>query len=260
MHVASDAVGGADFFYLLDGLDGVVEAFVVHGLQFALLEGEAQLFGALLGAVLQVGTLWQTLCRVEDFASADARAPDADVIGIFQFGKVGGKAVLVQVVDFLLAAQGHVAGQGDDFHTRRHDEEGHVEANLVVAGACRAVGNGIGAYLVGVAGDGQCLEDTLRADGDGVGAVAQHVAIDHILQALVVVFVRHVEGDILHGAQLVGVLFVGFQLLGAESARVGTGGIYFIPFLLGQIHHCERSIQSAAESDHYFFLLCFHNY
>ena len=58
VHVASDAIGRTDFFNLLDGLDGVVEAFAVHGLQFTLLEGEAQLLGAFLGAMLQVGTLW----------------------------------------------------------------------------------------------------------------------------------------------------------------------------------------------------------
>ena len=168
--------------------------------------------------------------------------------------------MLVQVVNLLLAAQSHVAGQGDDFHTRCHDKEGHVETHLVVAGSGRTVGDGIGSDFVGIAGDGQCLEDALRADGDGVGAVTQHVAVDHVFQTLFVVFAGDVQCHVFHGAQLVGVLFVGFQLLGTESAGVGAGSIYFVSFFLGQIHHSERSVQPAAECDNYFFLLCFHNY
>ena len=84
----------------------------------------------------------------------------------------------------------------------------------------------------------------------------RYVAEDHVLQALLVILVRHVESDIFRGPQLVGVLLVGLELFGAESARVGAGRMYFISFLLGQIHHGERGVQPAAECDYNF--LFFH--
>ena len=53
--IASDAVGRTDFLYFLNSLDGIVECFVVDGLKFTFLKGEAQLFAALFGAMFQVG-------------------------------------------------------------------------------------------------------------------------------------------------------------------------------------------------------------
>ena len=159
-----------------------------------------------------------------------------------------------KVVDLVIAAESHVARQRDDLHARSQHEEGHVETHLVVACTRRTVGNGIGTYLVCITGNRECLEDTFGADGDRVGASAQHVAEYHILQALLVVLMRHVERHVLLCAQLVGVLFVLFQLLTAEPARVGTGGIYFIAFLLGKVHHCEGGVQPSAECYYYFLL------
>ena len=245
MHVAADAVGGADFLHAADGGYGVVEAFAVDGLQFAVLEGEAQLFGAFLLHLLEVSLLGQALGRVEDFAAADAGAPDADVVGILQLGEVGIEAVCVQVVHLFLAREVAVAREGDDFHVGAHHEERHVEAHLVVARSGGAVGDGVG----------HSLEDALGGDGDGVDVVAQHVAENHVLQALLVVLLRHVERHVLRGAELVGVLFVGLELFGAEAARVGAGGIYFVALLLGEVHDRVGRVQTAAEGYHY-FLLC----
>ena len=73
------------------------------------------------------------------------------------------------------------------------DLERQVEAHLVVAGARRTVGHAVGADLLGVFDDGDGLEDTLRADRNGIGAVAQDVAEDHVFDALLVVFLLDVE-------------------------------------------------------------------
>ena len=158
----------------------------------------------------------------------------------------------VEVVHLLLTAQVAVAREGDDFHVGAHDEESHVEPHLVVAGSRGTVGDGIGSDFLGVARNGHALENTFGRHGDGVDIVAQHVAVDHELEALLVVFVGNVERHVLLCAQLVGVFFVGLELFFAKATGVGTGGIHFVAFFLGQIHYGVRGIQTAAEGDHNF--------
>ena len=63
----------------------------------------------------------------------------------------------------------------------------------------------------------------------------------------------NIKRDILHGAQLVSVLFVGLQLLGTESASVGACCVYLIAFL-GQFHHGVAGVQTTREC-YYNFLL-----
>ena len=230
--IATNGVRGPYLFYLLDGSHLVVEVLIVHSHNLALVEGYLERgFGLLGGYVLQVSLLRQSLCSVEQFASADAGAPDAHIIRIFQFGKVGKEAMLVQIVHLFLAGEFLVACQGDYLHAGCHHQEGHVEPYLVVAGSGATVGNGFGAYLVGIACNGYCLEDALAAHRDGIAVVAEHVAKNHVLQRFLVVLVGHVEGHIFHGTQFVGILLVFLQLLFAESAGIGTGGIHFIALL-----------------------------
>ena len=160
--VAADGVGGTNLLNLLDGFNFIVEVLTVDADYLTLLELNLQQgFGFLGGDVLQVSVLGQALRGVEQLAAANAGAPDAYVIRIFQFGEVCIKTVLVEEIHLFLACQLLVTRQGDDFYAGSHHEERHVEANLVVAGACRAVGDGIGANLLGIAGDGNGLEDAL---------------------------------------------------------------------------------------------------
>ena len=207
--------------------------------------------------MLQVGFLGQPLFGVEQFAAADACPPDAHVVGVFQLGEVGLEAVGVQIVHLLLAREFLVACQGDDFHARRHHEERHVEAYLVVAGTRAAVGDGIGADFLGIAGNGDGLEDAFRAHRDGVAVIAQYVAENHVFQRLLIIFLRHVERHVCLRSQLVGVFLVGFQLFGAEASRVGACGINLISQFFCKVHDGVRRVESAAES-HYNFFLLFH--
>ena len=69
----------------------------------------------------------------------------------------------VEVVNLLLTGKGLIASERDNLNAGSHHEEGHVETNLVVTSTGRAVSDGISANLLGIACDGQCLEDTLRA-------------------------------------------------------------------------------------------------
>ena len=204
--------------------------------------------------MLQVCALGQALCAVQNLAATDAGAPDTHVVGILQLGEVGIVTVLVQVVHLLLTGKVTVAGQCDDLHTGSHNQEGHVETYLVVAGTGRAVGNGAGTYFTCIACNGHGLEDALAGHADGIAVVAQHIAEDHVLQRLLIVLLSNVESDILLGAQLVGVLLVGLQLLGAETTGVGTCGIHLIALLLSQVHHGVTGIEAATEGNHYFLL------
>ena len=53
-------------------------------------------------------------------------------------------------------------------------------------------------------------------------------------------------------------LLVVFQLFDAESAGVGARGVNLLALFLGQIHHREGCVQTAAEGDHNFLLFHIH--
>ena len=90
--------------------------------------------------------------------------------------------MLVQIVNLFLSAQRMVTGQSDNLHTGSHHQEGHIETNLVVAGTRTSMCNGISTDLLGIAGDGDGLEDALRTDGNGITVVAQHITENHVFQ------------------------------------------------------------------------------
>ena len=132
--------------------------------------------------MLKIGLFGQSLCGIENLTTADAGSPDTYVIGILQFGEIGKEAMLVQIVNLFLATQCMVTGQSDNLHTGSHHQEGHIETNLVVAGTRTSMSNGISTDLLGIAGDGDGLENTLRTDGNGVTVVAQHITENHVFQ------------------------------------------------------------------------------
>ena len=111
------------------------------------------------------------------------------------------------------------------------------------------MGYGISTYLVGIARNDQSLENTLRAYGDGIAVVAQHIAKDHILERLLIILLGNIKGHIPDGTKLIGVLLVGLKLLGAETAGVGTRSINLISFLLSQIHHSVAGVKTARKGD-----------
>ena len=113
---------------------------------------------------------------------------------------------------------------------------------------------GAGTNLTGIACNGHSLEDALAGHADGVTVVAQHIAKDHVLQRLLVVLLSNIKSNILLCAQLVGILLVGLQLLGAETTCVGTCGIHLITLLLCQIHHGVAGIKATTEGNHNFLL------
>ena len=253
--VATDSVCRTNLFHLLNGGNLVLIFHSVHAANLALLESDAQDFGLLLSGMLEICAFGKSLCAVQNLTTTDTGSPDAHIVAVLQLGKVGKVAIGVQIVHLFLATKVAVAGQGDDFHTGSQHQEGHVETDLVIAGTGTAVRNGVRTDFLGIAGYGHGLENTLRTYADGIAVVAKHIAIDHIAQALVIVFLGHVQGYILNRTQLIGILFVLLQLFFAETTGVRTGGIYLITHLAGQVHHIVAGIQSATEGHYHFFLL-----
>ena len=237
MHVASDAVRSGNFFHTLDSGNLVGETFAIDSHNLTFFKLKAQLLAAGLFHLLQIGTFGQTFRRVENFAAANRRAPNTYVVGIFHFRKISHEAVLAQIFNFLVARESIVAGKRDDFHIRSHDKESHVETHLVVARTGRTVRDGIGTDFVGIARNGECLENTFRTYGNRICTVAEHVAIYHIAQALLVIFLCHVKRHIFCSSQLVGVSLVCLQLFVAETSGIGTSGIYLVAFFFGKIHY-----------------------
>ena len=160
--ITSDGIAGTNLLNLLDSLYTISEFLTVytHYLTFLELNLQKRL---LLGVcdVLQISLLGQTLCGVEQFATTDTGSPDTYVIRILQFSEVGKESVFVQEINLLFTCQFLVACQCDNLHTRSHHEECHIKTDLVVAGTCRSVSNGICTNLLGIACYGNSLEDTL---------------------------------------------------------------------------------------------------
>ena len=155
--------------------------------------------------------------------------------------------MLLEIVDFILAGEGHVACRGDNLDFGRKNLESEVEAHLVVTGAGAAVSHIFRADALGIVDDGDSLENTLRADRDRVSAIAEHIAHNHIFDTLVVVFVCDVERGMSLCPESKCTLLDALQLIGAEATGVGNGGINLITAILAKIFHAKRCVETTAE-------------
>ncbi len=114
--------------------------------------------------------------------------------------------------------------------------------------------NSLSPNLLGIARNSHTLENALGRNRNGVGAVAKHIAVDHISKTLGIILLCHVQSHILYRAQLVGVLFIGFQLFGAETAGIGASGIDLVTLLTCKVHNSVRGIETSAECYNNFLL------
>ena len=181
--VATDGVRSTNLLNLLDGSNLIIKLLAVDSHNLTLLEGNLQFSLFFLGSnVLQISLLWKTLGWVENLTTADTGSPDTYVIRILQLGEVCIETMLVQVVNLLLTRKRLVTCQCDDLYTWSHNQEGHVETNLVVAGTCTSVSDGVSTNLLGVTSDGDSLEDTLRRYRNRVAVVAEYITENHVFQ------------------------------------------------------------------------------
>ena len=134
--VAANSIRSTDFLNLLDGFNLVIKVLAVDGDNLSLLESDFQGRFFLLGGMFEISVFGQSLCRIQQFTAANACAPDTYIVAVFQFREVCEESVLVQIVHLFLTCQFLVTCQCDDFYPRSHDEERHVETDLVVTGTC----------------------------------------------------------------------------------------------------------------------------
>ena len=250
--VTANGIAGTNLFDLLDSLDLIVEVLAIDSIDFSFLKCNLQSLGWLLGCdMLEVSFLRQTLCRVEKLATTDGCSPKSYIIRILKFGEVGIESMLIEVINLLLTAQCLVTSHGYYLLTRRKDLECHIETNLVVTGSGTSVSNGIGSNLIGIAGNGDSLEDTLRRNGDWIAVITEDIAKDHELQRLLIVLLSNIKGDILLSAELICILLILLQLLWAEATGVCRCCINF-PAILAELHHCVTCIKTATVGDNNF--------
>ena len=110
--------------------------------------------------------------------------------------------------------------------------------------------NGVRPDFPGVPGDGEGLENAFRGYGDRIGSVAEHIAENHVFQALVVILGSHVQGLVGLGTQGECPRLIIGQLLRGETARIGADGVDLIAHFVAQVHHGIRRIQTAAVGHH----------
>ena len=113
-------------------------------------------------------------------------------------GGLDGQLVPFGVLDGDVASQGQVAHGGDAIHVRGHGGDGHLEADLIIALAGAAVGDGRGPELSGsldqVLGDdgtGQGRDQRIRAPVQTIGLERGHA----VLLGELLARVRHVGLD-----------------------------------------------------------------
>ena len=135
--IATDSVRCTNFLDLLDGLNLIVELLVVNSYYLTLVESNLQCSLLLRsGNVLKVSLLGQTLCWVEQLTAADRCTPDTYVVRVLKLGEVSKETMLVQIVNLLFAGKLLITGKGDNLYAWSHNQEGHVEADLVVTSTC----------------------------------------------------------------------------------------------------------------------------
>ena len=85
----------------------------------------------------------------------------------------------LEVVDFVVAGEIHVACGSDDFNLRCENLECEVEAYLVVSGACRAVGNAVRADFLCIFDYGYSLK--IRSELTDIGYVPLRSTLPKII-------------------------------------------------------------------------------
>ena len=210
---AADAVFAAEFVQRLHDLEGV-HGLAVHGDAVAFVEVEHDVFGLIRGVFWEDGEGGEVvailhIARIEPgvFENTGLVADVQEVAvhgeGLFRAG-LDGDFFVVAVGDHFgtageLGAETLVTPRGDDFEIGGEGGGGELEANLVVAFAGGAVGDGVGAFCLGDfdhalgdegAGDGGAQEVLAFVNGPGLHHGEDEVLGEFFLEVIDVDFER----------------------------------------------------------------------
>ncbi len=260
----ADAVLAADLVELADDI-GDLHGFAVEGLGNARLEGQGDvgdLIGGLHGSLAQdqqvvivggVGGILQLQTLVADVPEV-AVAAVAAVSGEGQFDAVG-----LAVCDLGLTGIHIPLGAspgGDDLEVGSQGLDAHLETDLVIALAGRAVADRGRALL---AGDlDQLLGDQRTGHGgaEEVLVLIDSVGLDTGDDVLIGELVADIQDIELLGAAVFGALFQMIQLLLLTAVDADTDDI--IAVVLLEPGNDRGRIKTAAVCQNYLFLFAFH--
>ena len=154
----------------------------------------------------------------------------------------------LEVGDRPVAGQGLVADRGDDPELGGEHPERDVEADLVVAGAGRAVGHRRGADRPGHFDDRDRLLGALRRDRQGVDLAPEHVALDEPADEAGEDLGPRVHLVVLRGADRGGLAADGGALPVRGAAGVHMDGVDG-PALLGEPGDTVGGVEPAGEGE-----------
>ena len=267
LHDVDDAhaVLAAQLVELPDQIDGV-HLLAVDGHRNALLKVDGDvlgLLGGLLGghAHLHVAGVLRLVCGILQLQALVGQMPHVLVLGVVGLAAdLQRDVVRLGVVDLLLAALDVPDSPGsDDGHVGGEGLHGQLEANLIVALAGAAVGDGVRALRLGD------LHQALGDDRAGHGGAQQvgvlilrahlHAGEDHVLDELLVQ-ILDVE---LGGAGLEGLLLQTVQLAHLTHVAGDRDDLAALVVLL-QPGDDDGGVQSAGICQHNFLvILLFHD-
>ena len=204
----------------------------------------ARLHGPLVGVRRRRGP------GVLQHAGLAGAAPEVDVDGVGRgLGDGDLDAALDGVVDLLLAREAHAhAHGGDDLQPGIEGVDGHVEADLVVALAGAAVGDGAGTLAVGDLDEELGDERARQRRGQRVDALVERVGLQvgpHELahEALAAVDDVGAAGTGLQGA-------LGHVVAQRAATEVHRQGDDLHAVLLPEPGHGDRCVQPARVGEH----------
>src|SRR5688500_10556693 len=102
-------------------------------------------------------------------------------------------------------------------------------------------------------GDMQCLAEPFCAYTKRIGIILQHISENEVLQDAVVIVAYRVDGCMRFHTQPVCMIGNARKFFIGESAGIYNNAVYFVSHFSRKIFYAKRSIQSAAESQNYFF-------
>ena len=181
-------------------------------------------------------------------AAAPRRTPEAPVDGVGPRLRRDRELPLLKECDRLLALEAFLTDRSDDGELRRENPEGNVEADLIVPGARRSVGDRRGPDPPRHFNHRRGLLGPLGCDREGIHLAAEDVALNEVADKPVEHRLAGIDGVVLHGAHSLGLPTDRFQLSRPGPAGVDVDSVYG-PAAVGEVWHAEGGIEPAGEGE-----------
>ena len=196
-----------------------------------------------------VGVLGGFVPGVFQLAGLGAAAPQVLIGAVFVVGRSDGQVALAGVLHLVLAVHAPLPDGGDDFHALGEGGHADLDANLVVALAGAAVGDGLGAVFNGNLGEAAGDEGAAQGGGQGILTLVNGAGPERRPQELADQRLATIDGNGLGCSDGIGALADGFQVHHAQVDGAGddVGVVVFL-----QPGHGDRGVKAAGVGEDYF--------